>query len=71
MEFLLKDSFENQRPIKIFYIDRTEKISERIVRVEKMTDRYIQAYCYWRKEMRVFKRERILSAGPLRRKAGA
>jgi predicted DNA-binding transcriptional regulator YafY len=71
MDLVLKKSLENQNPIMVFYIDRAGTISERIVRVERMTDRYVQVYCYWRKQFRSFKKENILSADPLKRKVGA
>ena len=71
MDFLLNESLKNRQPIKIFYMDKHEKISERIVRIEYVNEKYIRAYCYWRKGIRVFTKANLLSIGHIKRKAGA
>lgn len=71
MNYLLQESWQHQQPIRIFYVDRHQKISERIIRVEYIDDNYVKAYCYWRKATRLFKKENLLSVGPLKRKVGA
>lgn len=71
MDFLLKEAQLNHNPIRIFYIDQQERISERIIRVEDVNENYIRAYCYWRKGVRIFKKSNLLSVGPIKRKAGA
>jgi predicted DNA-binding transcriptional regulator YafY len=71
MNFLLLESLQKQQPIKIFYVDRHQKVSERIIRVDHVGDKHIRAYCYWRKAIRIFRKDNLLSAGPIKRKVGA
>lgn len=67
MKFILQLSHEKHCPIKLFYMDRQGNISERIVRVEKITEHHIKVYCHWRKCFRIFLKKNILSAGLIKR----
>ncbi|WP_339213972.1 hypothetical protein [Ornithinibacillus sp. FSL M8-0202] len=71
MKGLFHRSIENKEKIVIVYIDSKNNVTQRYVRVISMDDDSIVAFCFWRKKVRTFKFENILSAGPIRRKLGA
>lgn len=71
MRGLLARSIKNKEKIIIFYVDSQNNITERYIRVLQLHDEYITAYCYYRKQVRTFKLENILSAGQNRKKVGA
>jgi predicted DNA-binding transcriptional regulator YafY len=71
MKGLLLRSIEKRDKIVIFYIDSKNQVSQRFIRVISMNDDYIVAFCYWRKKVRTFRYENILSVGPIRKRAGA
>ncbi len=67
MERYLIEAMEGQAKIMIFYLDGKNRITQRIIRVIKLTDHYLLAYCYYRKQIRAFKFDHILSYGPAKR----
>jgi len=69
MKGLFQRSIENKEKIIIFYMDSNNKVTERYIQVIKLNDDYILAYCYYRKRVRTFKLENILSTGPIRKGA--
>ncbi|WP_026908968.1 hypothetical protein [Paucisalibacillus globulus] len=71
MKRLFLSSIDNKEKIIIFYIDSKNNVTQRYVRVISMNDDSVIAYCLWRKKIRTFKLENILSAGPIRKKVGA
>lgn len=71
MEGLFLRSIENKEKIVIVYIDRGNNVTQRVIRVVSINDNSISTYCYWRKKVRTFKCENILSAGPIKKKVGA
>jgi len=71
MQSLLIRSKEKMEKIVIYYIDRGNNVTQRAIRVVSINDNSIAAYCYWRKKVRTFKHENILSAGPIKKKVGA
>lgn len=71
MRGLFQRSIENKEKIIIFYIDSSGQVTERYVRVLQLHDGYITAYCHYRKQVRTFKLENILSVGPIRKRVGA
>ncbi|MCG3420934.1 hypothetical protein ACTWPF_12355 [Oceanobacillus sp. M65] len=70
MNGVFKRSMETKQKIVVFYMDGNQQITQRFIRVLKMDDTLVLAYCYYRKSVRTFKRENILSAG-LIKKVGA
>ncbi len=52
----------------IFYIDSTNHITQRIIRVLDVNEKQVLAFCYWRKQVRTFKLDKILSADVLRKR---
>ncbi|WP_338749108.1 hypothetical protein [Bacillus sp. FJAT-52991] len=72
MKGLLLNSKENRVPLRMFYMNDRNKITERIITVIDFNDELIRAYCHWRKQPRTFKRQNILSVGFIRqRRRGA
>lgn len=71
MKGLFTRSINNKEKIIIFYMDNENKVTQRFVRVLKMNDNHILAYCYFRKKVRTFGLNNILSAGPAKERCGA
>lgn len=71
MNGVFKRSMETKQKIVVFYMDGNQQITQCFIRVLKMDDTLVLAYCYYRKSVRTFKRENILSAGPTKKKVGA
>jgi hypothetical protein len=67
VEHILKASLERNLTVAIMYLRGTE-ITIRNIRVLDIQEDRIKAYCYLRKENRVFKKESILSASFLNTK---
>ncbi|KNE19027.1 hypothetical protein [Virgibacillus pantothenticus] len=65
---LFKRSIESKQKIIIFYIDSDNKLTERYIRVIEIKENSILAYCFYRKQVRTFNMENILSAGKVRKK---
>ena len=61
-DYVLRSSLEDHKIITIMYV-RNEEISQRNIKVLKIKDDEIEAYCYLRHQVRHFKKENILSAG--------
>lgn len=51
---------KNQK-LMIFYLDSGNNVTQRIIRIINITDDAIVAYCYYRKCVRTFKLNNILS----------
>jgi predicted DNA-binding transcriptional regulator YafY len=60
-EYVLKRSLQDHRIVTIMYL-RGEDITQRNIRIMKLTDDDIEAYCYLRHQIRCFKKENILAA---------
>lgn len=71
MKGLFTRSINNKEIIIIFYINNEHKVTQRFVRVLKMNENHILAYCYYRKQVRTFNLDNILSAGPAKERIGA
>ncbi|NWO14878.1 hypothetical protein [Virgibacillus sp.] len=65
---LFKNSLDNKQKIIIFYMDNNNQVTERYVRVLEIKENSILAYCFYRKQVRIFNIENILSAGKVRKK---
>lgn len=71
MNQLLMKAMTEKRTIVIFYQDQYNNVTERFIRVLRVNDEVVTAYCFWRKQVRNFKIANILSAGKQRKKRGA
>ena len=68
---LLYKSFDKKEKIMIYYMNSKGKVSQRIIRVVQLDDEKILAYCYYRKQVRSFKLDNILSCGGIKRRVEA
>lgn len=71
MKGLFLRSIQQKQKITIYYMDRNNHITQRSIRVLRMHDDYIIAYCYYRRKVRMFKFASILSAGEPENTQGA
>lgn len=71
MKGLFLSSIEEREKVIIFYMDSNDNVTQRYIRVLKLNDTFVMAYCYYRKKIRTFKLENILSAEPVRKRVGA
>ncbi|MFC5466767.1 hypothetical protein [Lederbergia graminis] len=60
----------NQK-LELIYINKDNQITHRIIKVLAVTETSIKAYCYHKRQFRIFKIANILSVTPLRRSRGA
>lgn len=63
MEGLLNRALTEKQKLEMIYIDSEGNMSQRVVRIVDVRNDSILAYCYFRKEVRSFKRDNILSVG--------
>lgn len=61
VDHVLRTSLEKKSIITIMYLKGNE-ITKRNVKVLEIDDEFIRAYCYLRKQNRIFKKDNILSA---------
>jgi predicted DNA-binding transcriptional regulator YafY len=61
VDYILNRALENHQEITIMYI-RGSEITERKIKIRKIENDNIEAYCYLRHQIRHFKKENILSA---------
>jgi len=71
MNIILNRSIQQKEKIMIFYMDSAGNVTQRYIRVNRINENTIVAYCYWRKKVRTFKLDNILSAGPSNKRMGA
>jgi len=71
MNIILNRSVQLKEKIMLFYIDSTNNVTQRYIRVIRINDDSIIVYCYWRKKARTFKLDNILSVGPSNKRVGA
>lgn len=62
-DYVLKHALSEHKIISIIYMNRSDnKLSQRNIKVLKIQDDEIEAYCYLRHQVRRFKKENILAA---------
>jgi len=66
MSHLLTKSLNEQIPVEMIYISSSNQITQRKIIVKEINGSKIRAYCYLRKQTRIFKSEQILSVMPVR-----
>ena len=62
LEYVLNNSLAEHKIITIMYLGKSEKITQRKIKVIKIEDGDVEAYCYLRHQIRHFKKSGILSA---------
>ncbi|WP_179134548.1 hypothetical protein [Oceanobacillus timonensis] len=66
----LTNAIEQKNKVMIYYMDQDYNVTQRIIRVVGIDDKKILGYCYYRKQVRSFKLENILSFGQLKEVRG-
>ena len=51
--------------VEIIYLDRNQKITQRQIRVNEISDGIVKAYCMFSKSARTFKLENVLAMNPV------
>lgn len=64
MDGLFIRSIEENIPLEMIYFADNQELSQRRLLVKEVNDKYIRTYCLLRKQIRIFKRENILSIMP-------
>ncbi|PKR82446.1 WYL domain-containing protein [Heyndrickxia camelliae] len=67
MKSLLMRAVEYDEKLEMIYQSNKGEITQRIVKVEKVGEDYLRAYCFTRNQVRTFNISNILSIGPLRK----
>lgn len=68
MHGILSTAIESQTPIEMIYLSKDGSITRRVIKITKLDGEKVKAYCYLRKNYRVFSLSNILSLSPLRKK---
>lgn len=68
MERALLKALNEKQPIQIIYLSDKQKITQRTILVTEINPHTIRAYCFLRKQRRLFKIINILSAFPIKQK---
>lgn len=71
MQGLFIRSMETKQKLEIIYVSAENQLSQRIIRVLKVNEEKILAYCYSKRMVRTFTVSGILSAGAIRKRMGA
>lgn len=66
MKGLLLRAVESHEKLEMIYLSNKGEITQRVIRVEKVGEISIRAYCYTRKQERTFILSNILSIAPLK-----
>jgi hypothetical protein len=66
MNYLLTRSLEESLPIEIIYQSKDKQFTKRVILVKGINKTYINAYCYYKKQARIFKIDSILAVAPIK-----
>ncbi|MGG0718652.1 WYL domain-containing protein [Robertmurraya massiliosenegalensis] len=69
MNYLLNQSLNESIPVTIIYQSKDNSFSKRTVLVKSRNETYIRAYCYTKRQIRIFKIDSILAVEPMKRRA--
>lgn len=67
---LFISSLEKQIPVEIMYMNNKGAITDRLIIVKGIEDKFIRAYCLKKKRPRIFIKANILSAAKPRMRKG-
>ncbi|SDJ52850.1 hypothetical protein [Salimicrobium halophilum] len=70
MNGILERAAGEKQNLEMVYMDGKGRMTQRIVRVVAVREETILGYCYWRKQVRSFKRDNILSVYPVEERKG-
>ncbi|GGB58293.1 hypothetical protein F3157_20245 [Virgibacillus dakarensis] len=57
--------------LELIYLDSNNQITQRTIKVLRTNNDTVLAFCYTKRQVRTFKRNNILSVGPIRKRVGA
>lgn len=66
-DYILRMSQETNCLITIMY-QKENQITKRNIKVVEISEEYIKAFCYLRNQLRIFKKDQILSALPYKKR---
>lgn len=66
MNGILKRAMDNHQPVELIYYGANHKLSQRVVRIISISDTHINAYCFTKRQLRIFRKENILSCQSLK-----
>ncbi|TFJ92498.1 hypothetical protein E4U82_11770 [Lentibacillus salicampi] len=66
MDRLLFRSIQTRRKLEMIYLSADNQTSYRVIRVTGVNAHTVTAYCFTRRQIRTFKKDNILSIGPVR-----
>ncbi|MDV2683017.1 WYL domain-containing protein [Alkalihalophilus lindianensis] len=61
MQGLLMRAMERKEKVEMIYLSANGELTQRVIDVVNLNDQHVIAYCYTRKERRLFKLDNILS----------
>jgi predicted DNA-binding transcriptional regulator YafY len=65
MQHILRKCFRNKRTVTIVYMDHNERITQRNIRILRLDEHYVHAYCLLRKMVRTFDLHGLLAVRPV------
>ncbi|UQD53290.1 hypothetical protein C0971_15620 [Bacillus methanolicus] len=68
MNGLLKRSLESGELLEMIYLSDKNQLSQRKIKVVDISSNTFRAYCFTRRQPRIFKLSNVLSIGPVRRR---
>lgn len=68
---LLNRTAGTSEKLEMIYLSNNNQMSQRVIRVISVSGSIVKAYCYTKKQYRIFKLDNILSIGPMRKRVGA
>jgi len=67
MKMLLLRAVETGEKLEMIYMSATGDLTQRVIKVASVNDDSVLAYCYTRRQSRMFKMNNVLSIMPLRK----
>lgn len=64
---IIKRAAESKSSLEMIYLDSKENITQRRIKVLEVKGELFRAYCYTRKQQRIFRFNNVLSVGPIKR----
>lgn len=68
MQRALLKALNEKQPLEIIYLSDKQKITQRTIIVNEINPHTIRAYCFLRKQSRLFKINNFLSVFPIKQK---
>lgn len=66
MNRLLYQSFKESRAVEIIYQSKDNSFSQRTILVKDINQKYMKAFCFTKRQLRIFKIDSILAVSPVK-----